>query len=143
MKTLGSNGYPDEWETSCLWNGKVSVHFGYPEDGWVLLSLLTTAYNGSLVVHLSDTSDPFWDMVDWLKAVADNRLPASFTIDEEGQHKEFIVTPYSGRYLQDVDVEFRINGDCWNDVSKTTEHSCYFLSCGVRGQDFVGSGVRT
>jgi hypothetical protein len=45
MKSYRPNGYPDDWETCGLWDGKISVHFGYPEHGWVLLSLLTTAFN--------------------------------------------------------------------------------------------------
>jgi hypothetical protein len=134
MKTFGSHDYPKDWETSCLWDGKVSVHFGYPADGWVLLSLLTTAYNSSLVIHLSDTWDPFWDMVDWLKAIADDDLPAKFTIDEEGHSKTLIVSRYTGHYGKYSDIEFRINGDSWNEDRKETVENCYFLTRATRIQ---------
>jgi hypothetical protein len=101
---------------------------------WVLLSLLTTAYNRSLVVHLSDAFDPFWDMIDWLKAIAGNELPASFTVDEEGNCKEFIVRQYSGRFSDDCDIEFRINGDHWIEESEKYEEACYFISRCSRAQ---------
>lgn len=52
MKLCGPLGYPHDWDSTCLWNGKLSVQFGYPSDGWVLLSVLTTAYDGSLTMHL-------------------------------------------------------------------------------------------
>jgi len=121
MKRCGPTGYPEDWESCCLWDGKISVQFGFPADGWVLLSLLTTAYNGSLTIHLSDTYDPFWDMVDWLKEIADGNLPASFKIDEEGNYKELIVISYQGRYSAYADIEFRINGDYWDEEAKETK----------------------
>ena len=99
-----------------------------------MLSLLTTAYNGSLVIYLSDTYDPFWDMIDWLKSIADNELPASFKIDEEGQYKELIARPYSGRYSDDADIELRINGDFWNEEKKEIQEGCHFLSRAKRSQ---------
>lgn len=141
MKRCGPTGYPDDWESSGIWNGKISAHFGYPVDGWVLLSLLTTAYNGSLVIYLSDTYDPFWDMVDWLKSIAANELPASFKIDEEGQYKELIVRPYSGHYSDDADIELRINGDFWDEEKKAIQEGCYFLSRAKRSQ-FLDEFVR-
>jgi hypothetical protein len=134
MKNYGPQGYPDNWESSCLWDGKVSVHFGYPEHGWVLLSVLTTSYNGSLVLQLSDAFDPFWDLIDWLKAVAGNNLPASFKIDEEGCYKELIVRPYSGRYSEYSDIEFRINGNRWNNETSEWEEQCFFIHRGKRVQ---------
>lgn len=134
MKRCGPTGYPDDWESCCLWNGKISAHFGYPEDGWVLMSLLTTAYNGSLVIYLSDTYDPFWDMIDWLKAIADNKLPASLNINEEGSYKELIVRPYLGCYSEYADIELRVNGDFWDEDKKASQERCYFLSRANRSQ---------
>lgn len=112
----------------------MSVQFGYPADGWVLLSLLTTAYNGSLTIHLSDTYDPFWDLIDWLKAIAGHELPASFKIDEEGNYKELIVRSYQGKYSEYADIEFRINGDYWDEEAKEIREGCYFLSRAMRSQ---------
>lgn len=134
MKRCKPTGCPDDWESCCLWDGKISAQFGFPADGWVLLSLLTTAYNGSLTIHLSDTYDPFWDMVDWLKAIADGNLPASFKIDEEGNYKELIVRPYQGRYSEYADIEFRINGDYWDEEAEESKECCYFLSRAMRSQ---------
>lgn len=134
MQRFGSKDYPDDWESSCLWNGKISVHLGYPEHGWISLSLLSTAYNGHLVVHCSDVYDPFWNLIDWLKAIAENRLPASLKIDEEGEYKEFIVRPYNGRYLEYADIEFRIIGSFWDDNTKEEKEGCYFLSRAMRVQ---------
>jgi hypothetical protein len=134
MKRLASQNYPENWESSCLWDGKLSIHLGYPSDGWILLSLLTTAYNGHLVIHCSDTFDPFWDLIDWLKAIADGRLPASFKINEEGQYKELVVRPYCGRFSEYSDIEFRINGDYRDDETKEIKEGCYFLARARRSQ---------
>ena len=128
MSPLNPSNYPGDWEETCEWDGKLSVHFGYPSYGWVLLSLLSTAYNEHLVIYLSDAFDPFWDLIDWLNQIADGNLPATFTIDEEGQCKELIVKNYSGRFDKYSDIEFRINGDRWNEAKGTTENVCYFLS---------------
>ena len=40
MPRLNAEGYPDSWETSAMWDGPLSVHFGYAQYGWVALSLL-------------------------------------------------------------------------------------------------------
>jgi len=117
-----------------FWNGKISSHFGFASHGWVLLSLLTTAYNGSVIIYLSDTYDHFWDMVDWLKAVAANKLPATFKIDEEGCYKELIVRPYTGRFSEDVDIEFRVIGDTWDKEKQEAKEECRFLCRAKRPQ---------
>jgi len=134
MKLCGPLGYPDDWDSTCLWDGKLSAHFGYPSSGWVLLSLLTTAYNGSLTIHLSDFYDPFWNLVDWLKAIADDDLPASFKIDEEGCYKDLIVRRYHGRFPTNADVEFRVNGDYWDEESNERKEGCFFLTRARRAQ---------
>ncbi len=134
MKMMGPREYPKDWSSSCLWDGKISVHLGYPSHGWVLLSLLTTAYNGSLVIHLSEVFDPFWEMVDWLKAIAEGNLPASFTIDEEGRCKEFIASSLAVESAQGSDIEFRVNGDFWNQEKEQLEERCCFLTKATRKQ---------
>jgi hypothetical protein len=73
-------------------------------------------------------------MVDWLKAIADDDLPAKFTIDEEGHSKTLIVSRYTGHYGKYSDIEFRINGDSWNEDRKETVENCYFLTRATRIQ---------
>jgi len=124
-----------------FWNGKISSHFGFASHGWVLLSLLTTAYNGSVIIYLSDTYDPFWDMVDWLKAIAANKLPATFKIDEEGCYKELIVRPYTGRFSEDVDIEFRVIGDTWDEEKQEAKEECRFL-CRAKRSQLIDEFVR-
>lgn len=109
---------PPDWEKVCLWDGKLSVQFGHPKDGWVLLGLLTTAYNQSLVLRLSNVFDPFEEMVTWLGEIAEGRLPATLRIDEEGVEKELIVSAYSGNHRADSDIEFRVVGTAWNAEAK-------------------------
>ena len=134
MKPLGPLEYPKNWESTCLWDGKISVHFGYPAHGWVRLSLLATAFGGSVVIDLSEVFDPFWEMVGWLKTIADDNLPASFKVDEEGNYKEFIVSRYAGHYAQCSDIEFRVSGDFWNEQNGEVEQRCYFLTRATRKQ---------
>ena len=119
--------YPESWEENSLWDGELSVHFSYASDGWVLMSLLTTSYLGHEVVHCSDVYDPFWDLVDWLDKIVKNDLPASMTIDEEGEIKELIVSAYSGRFSKFSDIEFRIVQNSWNSDTEQLEKSRRFL----------------
>jgi hypothetical protein len=119
--------YPESWEETCMWDGELSVHFGYASDGWVLMSLLTTAYLGHEVVHCSDVYDPFWDLVDWLDKIAKNDLPASITIDEEGVTKDLIASEYSGRFSRFSDLEFRIVQNSWSPDTEQWEKSRRFL----------------
>jgi hypothetical protein len=134
MKLCEPNGYPESWEKDFGWDGKLSVHFGYPSCGWVLMSVLSTGCLQHLTIHLSDAFDPFWEMVDWLKAIADDNLPACLKIDEEGQCKELIVRRYQGRRSKYADIEFRINGDYWDEKSRESKQGCFFLSLAMRSQ---------
>lgn len=52
--------------------------------------------------RVGNVFDPFWDLVDWLDAIADDRLPASIKIDEEGVVTRLTVLPYRSDW-----VEFR------------------------------------
>ena len=118
--------YPESWEETCMWDGELSVHFGYASDGWVLMSLLTTAYLGHVVVHCSDAYDPFWDLVDWLEKIAKDDLPASFIIDEEGMTKKLIASAYVG-FSSFSDMEFRVVENSWNSDTEKWEDSRQFL----------------
>ena len=67
-----------------IWEGKLSVALGYAGWGWILMAIMTTTYNQSVVVHCSDVFDPFPDMQMWLQQIARRELPADWEIDEEG-----------------------------------------------------------
>jgi hypothetical protein len=107
-------GLPDDWESCCLWDGKVAVQFGYNEYGWVMLGVLATAFNQTVILRLSDAFDPFPRLLEWLEKIADGLLPARWCIDEEGIKKELILTPYVGRYAQSSDAELRILEWAWD-----------------------------
>lgn len=84
---LASPEYTDRPWHYCYWNGKISVAFGYAASGWILMAILTTAYNQSVVVQCSEVFDPFPDMQGWLERIAGKQLPADWEINEEGQIK--------------------------------------------------------
>lgn len=126
MKILGTCEYPEDWETSFLGIGKISIHFGYASSGWILLSVIAGC-NQSLTLHLSYVYDPFSEMVDWLNMLADGDLPAILDIDEEGIQKRLIVRSYEGRYSESADVEFRIAGDYWDDDAKEYKKGTHLL----------------
>ncbi len=127
MKNFAADGYPENWEKNAFWISKLSVHFGYAEAGWIPLSLVATFYDGSLTINMSEVYDPLWRMIDWLKAIADNQLPASLEIDEEGSRKELIVQRYEGRYAEFADVEFRVIGDHHDEITDEVQEGCFFL----------------
>jgi hypothetical protein len=109
---------PPDWDKVCLWDGKLSVQFGYAKHGWVLMGLIATGYNQSLVLHLSNTFDPFEKLLEWLGAIAEGKLPATLRIDEEGVEKELIVSAYTGNYRAYSDIEFRVIGTVWDGEAK-------------------------
>jgi hypothetical protein len=132
MKNFPADGYPENWEKDPFWICKLSVHLGYPEAGWTPLSLVATFYDGSLTVNMSEVYDPFWRMIDWLKAIADNQLPASLEIDEEGSRKKLIVRRYEGRYAEFADIEFRVIGDNHNEITDEVQEGCFFFCLTTR-----------
>lgn len=75
------------------WEGKVSIQFGYPDRGWILLSNTCTSYLQHLTVHLSDVFDPFTEMAQWMTDIAANHPLSEFMIDEEGECKTLRATP--------------------------------------------------
>jgi hypothetical protein len=85
-------------------NGKLRVALGYPNHGWVLMALLATPYNQSVVIHCSDVFEPFTGMVWWLTRIANADLPVELEIDEEGRFKHLIAQATDAA---DV-IEFRV-----------------------------------
>jgi hypothetical protein len=75
------------------WGGKVSLSFSYPSRGWIQLAILCTAYVQGVIVALSNAVDPFPEFIEWLSSILDDRLPAEFIVDEEGQGKIFRASP--------------------------------------------------
>ncbi len=91
-----------------MWEGRVAVSFGYPSYGWVLMAVLADAYNQSVIVHCSDVFPPFYEMVDWLRNIQSDHLPAKWEIDEEGHCKVFQVERWE---LDPSLVEFRVEDE--------------------------------
>ena len=67
-----------------MWHGRISVAFGYPSDGWVMLVLMTPVFNQHVVIYCTDVWQPFDDLFIWLNSLADKKLPCEFSINEEG-----------------------------------------------------------
>ena len=116
MRQSNAEGYPDDWNTSGMWDGPLSVHFGYAQYGWVGLSLLGGGAGGTVVVRLSHVFDPFDELLVWLHSVADDALPAVLTINEEGSRQRLEVRRYTGRYAADSDIEFRVTELDWDGL---------------------------
>jgi hypothetical protein len=117
---------------------KIKVAFSYPSAGWVLMALLVTNYNQNLVVHCSDVFEPFTDLVNWLHKLADGNLPANFEIDEEGIVKHFVVEQAES---QEDTVEFRVEGDRWDQQKQDYEFS-HFIRCKLRRSQILGEFTR-
>ena len=112
------------------WEGKVSIEFGYPNSGWILLSITCTAYLQHLIIYLSDVYDPFPDMAKWMEDVVENNLPSEITIDEEGECKMLRATPLStGCFILEIlDAE-------WDET--VTEEQQIFMYAKVEKRQFV------
>jgi hypothetical protein len=116
------------------WNGKVSIEFGYPDSGWILLSITCTAYLQHLIIHLSDVYDPFPDMTKWMEDIAANNLPCEFTVDEEGECKMLRAIPLSADcfILEILDTE-------WDET--VTEEQQIFMYTKVERRQFVSEFI--
>ena len=121
MRHSNAEGYPDDWESCCLWDRPLSVHLGYAQYGWVALSLLGAGVWAKAVVRLSNVYDPFDNLLAWLHSVADGALPAVLTINEEGNSQRLEVRRYTGRYAPDSDIEFRVTALDWDGLELPSE----------------------
>lgn len=99
--------YDDPW-----WDGKVTVCFSHATVGWVHLWISGTPYLQHITIFASDVFDPFIELVKWLEAIADNRLPAEFDIDEEGIGKKLSAFP-----VDDERVDFLVQ-DAYSDTNE-------------------------
>ena len=71
------------------WQGKVTLGFGYPAAGWIVLTVTCTAYVQGVIIYCSYALDPFPEFIHWLESIALGDLPAEFSVDEEGMGKVF------------------------------------------------------
>jgi len=93
-----------EW-TSPMWQDRVRIALGYPRNGWVLLAIMTAAFNQHVVIHCSDVFCPFQDIHSWLSKIHAEDLPAQVAIHEEGHWKTLLATRYE---LDEDAIEFYI-----------------------------------
>ena len=83
-----------------IWESQVTVCFTPPDSGWADLVLVSSAFGQDHVAYLSNIGAPFHDLLDWLIDIANDRLPASVMIDEEGQFTRLSVLPYDEQWLE-------------------------------------------
>jgi hypothetical protein len=83
------------WSCS-IWEGKVSVAFGYAEWGWISLAVMTTPFCQSTIIDCSEVFDPFPDMEKWLRKIRLRKLPAEWHIDIEGSLMVLRALPEKG-----------------------------------------------
>lgn len=86
------------------WTGKITFCFSYAQIGWVLLWISTTSYLQHITIHLSDVFDPFPDLIRWIEAIAESRLPSEIEIDEEGVIKQLYAN-HAGNNLVDIQIK--------------------------------------
>ncbi len=116
------------------WAGKVTVSFGYPENGWIHMSVTCSAYVQGVFVALSAVFDPFPEMIKWLEDIAVGKPPAEFYINEEGQGKVFRASPIN-------DEEFVFEIAEWLGTRKVEEEPLY-LYVRVSRQQFLSEFLR-
>ncbi len=78
--------YPPETHS---WQGKVTLGFGYPAHGWIILTVTCTTFVQGVIIYCSHALDPFPGFIYWLESIAQDQLPADFIVDEEGTAKLF------------------------------------------------------
>ena len=83
-----------------IWESQVTVCFTPPDSGWADLVLVSSAFGQDHVAYLSNIGAPFHDLLDWLIDIANDRLPASVMIDEEGKFTRLSVLPYDEQWLE-------------------------------------------
>jgi hypothetical protein len=83
-----------------LWDAHITVCFTSPDSGWADLVLVSSAFGQHHVSYLSNIGSPFHDLLDWLIDIANDRLPASVLIDEEGKYTRLSVLSYNEQWLE-------------------------------------------
>lgn len=117
------------------WAGKVTISFGHPIHGWILMSVTCTAYLQGVIINLSDVFNPFPEMIRWLDDIVSGNLPSEFEIEEEGQGKRFRATPIS-----EIEFLFEIADSNWYK-EKSKEEPLY-MYVRVATKQFLAEFIR-
>jgi hypothetical protein len=83
-----------------FWDAEVTVCFTPPDTGWADLVLVSTAFGQHHIAYLSNIGAPYHNLLDWLTDIANDQLPASVMIDEEGKYTRLSVLPYDDQWLE-------------------------------------------
>ena len=89
-----------------VWNAQVTVCFTPPDTGWTDLVLVSSAYGQHHIAYLSNIGSPFRDLLNWLTDIANDQLPATVLIDEEGKYTRLSVLSYDEHWLEFRAVRF-------------------------------------
>jgi hypothetical protein len=116
------------------WQGKVTISFGYPEHGWIQMTVTCTAYVQGVIVALSAAFDPFPEIIRWLKDIAAGKLPSEFIVDEEEYGKVFRASP-----VNEEEFIFEIAEWLWN--KKGVQEPLY-MYVRVSKQQFLSEFLR-
>ena len=104
--------------------GPIRVALGHPAAGWVRMAILCVTWQQSVVISCSDVYNPFGSLKWFVKQLAENELPASFMIEEEGP--DTTLWAFASN-LGDDQVEFFIT-----DFATMTQAQCRALVSSAR-----------
>jgi hypothetical protein len=95
-----------------VWEGHITLCFGRPDSGWLLLAILSTVFNMHHVIHLSDVFDPFEDMVSWVV----NIVKGESSVLEVNQEGDFSFL--TARIIDNEWFELIVETDYYEDEEK-------------------------
>lgn len=122
--------YPPDWET-WHYSGRITVAIPPPRFGWTSLTLVGSWGGPIVVLNLSHRYDPFEDLLNWLVAVAEGRLPVWCEVDQEGVKRRLLALP------SPIDaglIEFRVEGHAWSQRARREVWDCFLWLRLHRGQ---------
>ncbi|MEW5871291.1 MAG: hypothetical protein AB1894_18610 [Chloroflexota bacterium] len=90
------------------WQGEINVCFSQSTAGWILLWIASTAYLQHITLYTSEVMPPYPDLLRWLEAITEKRLPADCAIFEEGPVKTL-----RARSAEDGLLDFQILDNYW------------------------------
>ena len=91
----------------------LDLHLAPPCAGWTRLWLLANSWTLPARIALSDCFDPFPDICNWLKTVAEDALPSLVEINEEGHTCELVVRRTVGAPASADAVDVLVLGAKW------------------------------
>lgn len=94
--------------------GHLEVRLSPPEDGWIMMDIHIGPSNPPLEIALSFYADPFDNLLAWLQAIAKNQLPATLSINEEGNFKHLSVRadPTAANNADEIELRIEDQNDC-------------------------------